>query len=84
MAPQALTPSFKSSVYEYTAETTNATNTITAVALKPGATVSIKVNGEAHTSGMAATWESGENTVEITVTYGTTTKIYTVTVTKTA
>ena len=60
------------------------TNTITATALKPGAIVAIKVNGEAHTSGTAATWETGENTVEVTVTYGTTAKVYTVIVTKTA
>lgn len=36
----------------------------------------------AHTNGQAATWDVGENTVEITVKYGTTTKVYTVTVTK--
>lgn len=79
-----LSPAFSSGIYEYTAETTNATNTITATALKPNATVAIKVNGVNHTNGTAATWNLGENTVEITVTYGTTTKVYTVIVTKTA
>lgn len=46
-------------------------------------TATIKVNGEAHTSGTAATWEIGENTVEVTCT-GTNmdTQVYTVTVTK--
>jgi len=42
----------------------------------------IKVNDAAHENGAAATWELGENTVEIAVTYGTTTKTYTVIVTK--
>ena len=68
----------------YTAETTNATNTITATAAKPSATIAIKVNGVDHENGTAATWNLGENVVEITVTYGTTQMIYTVTVTKTA
>lgn len=68
----------------YTAETTNATNTITATAAKPGATIAIKVNDVDHVNGTAATWNLGENVVEITVTYGTTQMIYTVTVTKTA
>jgi hypothetical protein len=54
------------------------------VAIKLDAVVVIKVNGAAHTNGTAATWETGENTVEITVTYGTTVKTYTVIVTKTA
>lgn len=67
---------------EYSAATTNATNTVTATAAE-GVTATIKVNDEAHTSGTAATWEVGENTVEITCT-GTNmdTQIYTVTVTK--
>lgn len=47
-------------------------------------TATIKVNDAAHTSGTAATWETGENTVEVTCT-GTDmdTQVYTVTVTKT-
>ena len=66
----------------YTADTTDATNKITATATKPGAVISIKVNDAAHENGAAATWELGENTVEIAVTYGTTTKTYTAIVTK--
>lgn len=46
--------------------------------------ISIKVNDVAHTNGTAATWNLGDNTVAITVTYGTTSKTYTVMVTKTA
>ena len=48
-------------------------------------TATIKVNDEAHTSGTAATWEVGENTVEVTCTgTGMDTQVYTVTVTKEA
>lgn len=78
----ALSPAFNKSVMVYTAATTDATNTITAVAKDGEATMAIKVNGVAHTNGTAATWDAGENTVEVTVTAGTETEIYTVTVTK--
>jgi len=77
-----LSPAFNKSVMVYTATTTKATNTITAVAKDGEATIVIKVNGVAHTNGTAATWENGANTVEITVTNGTETETYTVTVTK--
>jgi phi13 family phage major tail protein len=78
----ALTPAFSSEVTEYTATTTNATNTITASPHAEAATVAITVNGDPVASGSAATWETGENDVEIVVTNGATTKTYTVTVTK--
>jgi hypothetical protein len=77
-----LSPAFNKSVMVYTATTTNDTNTITAVAKDGEATIAIEVNGVAHTNGTAATWENGANTVEITVTNGTETETYTVTVTK--
>lgn len=64
----------------YTATTSNATNTITATAAE--GTVAITVNGAPHTSGTAASWQVGENVVEITVTNGTAEAVYTVTVTK--
>lgn len=78
----ALTPEFSSNVTAYTAETTNATNTITASANDLAATVAITVNGTSVASGSAATWEDGENAVVITVTNGSASKTYTVTVTK--
>jgi len=77
-----LSPAFNKSVMVYTAATTDATNTITAVAKDGEATIAIKVNDAVHTNGTAATWEAGENTVEITVTAGTETETYSVTVTK--
>ena len=78
-----LTPAFDADTTAYTASTTNATNTITAVAEDAEAEVAITVNGNAHTSGQAATWTAGENAVRVVVTKGNATKAYTVTVTKT-
>ena len=77
-----LTPEFSPNVTSYAASTTNATNTITATTSAAGATVAITVNDTPVQSGSAATWEAGENTVEIVVTNGTASKTYTVVVTK--
>lgn len=77
-----LVPAFNKSVMVYTAATTDATNTITAVAKDGEATIAIEVNDAAHTNGTSATWGEGANTVEVTVTSGTETETYTVTVTK--
>ena len=77
-----LTPTFDPDTTEYTATTTNATNTVTATPEDDGATVTI-LNGETHIdNGTAATWVDGANTVTITVKNGTAQKVYTVTVTK--
>ena len=77
-----LTPEFDSSVISYTANTTNATNTVTATAKDSRATIEIK-NGETIVqNGSAATWSDGTNTLTVKVTNGSATKTYTVTVTK--
>lgn len=78
-----LSPAFNKSVFVYEAATTNATNLITAVPKDGEATVEILLNDAEHTNGTAATWEEGENTVEITVTKDGETETYRVTVTKT-
>ena len=79
-----LTPTFDPDTTSYTLSTTNATNAITAVMADEGATAVIEVNGSEIVNGGTATWQSGSNTVEVEVTAadGTTTKTYTVTVTK--
>ena len=78
-----LDPTFSSAITEYSAVTTNATNTISATATdSANAVIEIKVNGTTITNGSAATWISGENTVAITVTNGDSETVYTVTVTK--
>ncbi len=77
-----LTPTFSADTVAYTASTTNATNTITATANDASATVAITVGETEVESGEAATWATGSNTVTIVVTNGSSTKTYTVTVTK--
>ena len=66
---------------EYTATTTNATNTVTATALESNAEIAILVNGSPLANGAAATWTTGANAVYVTVTNGAGTKTYTVNVT---
>ena len=78
----SLDPVFSAGTTEYTAETSNATNTITATAVDNAAGVAITVNGNSISSGSSATWEEGENLVVITVTNAGSSKRYTVTVTK--
>ena len=68
---------------EYTANTTNATNTITATPEDEDATVTIMVGETPVTNGQAATWTEGPNTVTVTVQNGEAQEVYTVTVTKT-
>ena len=78
----SLTPEFDPDVTEYTASTTNATNTITATPEDEDATVTI-LNGETPvTNVQAATWTDGANTVTVTVENGEAEEVYTVTVTK--
>lgn len=76
-----LDPEFDPDETSYETTTTNATNTVTATPEDEDATVELKLNEEAMT-GTTATWEEGENTLEIVVTNGTETKTYTVAVTK--
>lgn len=76
-----LVPPFSPSVREYTATTSNATNTITATATD-SSTVVIKNGATTVTSGSAATWNTGENVVTITATKSGVTTTYRVLVTK--
>ena len=77
-----LVPTFDADVTDYTANTTNQTNTITVTPEDDEAEVTI-LNGETPVeNGTAATWQEGANTVTITVQNGTAQKVYTVVVTK--
>ena len=78
----SLDPTFSAGTTEYTAETSNSTNTITATAVDENAGVAITVNGNSISSGSSATWNEGENLVVVTVTNAGFSKRYTVTVTK--
>lgn len=78
-----LSPAFAAATKSYTAETANATNTVTATPADAGAEITIKVNGTEIANGSAATWQTGSNTVSITVKAPDgTTGTYTVAVTK--
>ena len=81
-----LTPAFSGETLSYTASTTNATNTVTAVPAEAGAEIHVLVNNIEIDNGTAATWQTGTNTVKINVTAadGAAKKSYTVTVTKNA
>lgn len=57
---------------------------ITATATDRGAVITIRLGGVELENGSSATWESGENTVSITVSNGNSETIYSVIVTKTA
>ncbi len=77
-----LAPTFSVDVTEYTATTTNATNTVTAVAADSNASVII-INGSTEVAnGSAVTWNDGVNTLTVTITNGENTKTYIVTVEK--
>lgn len=79
-----LNPAFDPNVLSYTTATTNATSKVTATPERSGATVTI-LNGETPVqSGGTATWSEGENTLTVTVENGTTKRVYTVTVSKSA
>ena len=79
-----LSPTFAAATTTYTATTTNASNAITATPADAGSVIEIAVGGKSVDNGSAVTWSTGANTVEVKVTAadGTTTKTYTVTVTK--
>lgn len=76
-----LTPYFSPDIRNYTASTTNASDLIVAVAEDNTASVAI-TSEQATISTNTATWVTGSNTVNITVTNGGATKTYTVVVTK--
>lgn len=78
----ALSPAFSPDETEYSATTTNATNTVKAVAEDANAQITIDNGGATVENGTAATWSDGENTMTITVKNGLQQKTYTVTVTK--
>ena len=77
-----LDPVFASETLSYTATTTNATNTISAVATNAGAEISITNNNTPVANNAPITWQDGSNTVKVTVTDDTASSVYTITVTK--
>ena len=77
-----LTPAFDAGTTAYTAATSNASDTVTATGADEDTIVVLTVNGSAHTSGEAATWQTGDNIVRAVAIKGGATRTYTVTVTR--
>lgn len=77
-----LTPEFSADTKTYTATTTNATNTVKAVAADSKAEIEIKNGSAVIANNSAATWTDGENVLSVKVTNGEITETYSVTVTK--
>ena len=85
----ALSPAFDDATENYTASTTDASNTVNAIPADAGATIEITNTHDtdevdSYDNGAAIQWADGENTVKVKVTSasGTSNKTYTVTVTK--
>lgn len=81
---QALTNAFDPDTISYTLATTHTKDVVTVAPQDAGATVEIKLGNTVKENGKEITWASGSNTLTVKVTAedGTTTKTYTVTVTK--
>ena len=79
-----LSPTFAAGTTSYTATTTNASNVVKAVPAQADAEILVKLGDNAVPNGSPVTWASGSNTltVKVTAADGSTTKTYTVTVTK--
>ena len=77
-----LTPTFSSTVEDYAATVSGASNTITATTTTQGAALVLTVNGSSIASGGTATWKAGLNEVIAKVDSGSARKTYTILVTK--
>lgn len=77
-----LSPTFSPDVTSYTADTSNATNVVTAAATDSNAAIAITNGTDKVTNGTSASWSDGDNALNITVTNGSAVKTYTVTVNK--
>lgn len=79
-----LSPTFAAGTTSYTASTTNASNIVRAVPADADAELLVKVGDVEIPNGTPAVWAAGSNTltVKVTAADGSTTKTYTVTVTK--
>ena len=74
---------FKPATTAYTGDATNASATVTAVASKATAEISIMFGEKTYANGSRLTWTSGSNVVTVKVKDGSATKDYTVTISKT-
>lgn len=82
IAGVTLSPTFSGTTYTYTGSITAATGKIEATAAQAGAQVGISANGANLRNGGTATFNTGSNTVAVTVKNGNAVHVYNVTVTR--
>lgn len=82
IAGVTLSPTFSGTTYTYTGSITTATGKIEATAAQAGAEIGIAVNGANLRNGGTATFNTGSNTVAVTVKNGNAVHVYNVTVTR--
>lgn len=63
----SLTPTFDNGIYEYSVNTSNASNKVTVVPTNAASDVVITNNGNIVNNGTSASWRNGENNVVIAV-----------------
>ena len=79
---ETLSPAFDPTVQSYNITASAASDKIEATAANGNAKVQLALNGKNLNNGSTATWESGSNTLAVTVRNGNAVRVYTVTVTK--
>ena len=82
IAGVTLSPTFSPTTYTYTGSISAATGKIEATASQAGAQVAVSVNGANLRNGGTANFNTGANTVAVTVTQGNAVRVYNVTVTR--
>ena len=79
---ETLAPTFDPGVYTYAITASAASDKVDVVPAQAGAYVAISYNGKNVNNGGTITWATGAKALAITVKQGNTTRVYTVTVTK--
>lgn len=79
---ETLSPSFDADVTSYTATATNDSDTVTAIADDPDASVIVEYNGSQIINGSTVSWTAGTKNLVVTVRKNNAVKVYTVAVTK--
>ena len=79
---ETLSPTFDPAAQSYNITASAASDKIEATAANGNAKVQLALNGKNLNNGSTATWESGSNTLAVTVRNGNAVRVYTVTVTK--
>lgn len=79
---ETLAPTFDPGVYTYAITASAASDKVEVVPAQAGASVAISYNGKNVDNGGTITWATGAKALAITVKQGNTTRVYTVTVTK--